>query len=57
MPNIMTQMLLRGKNAVGYGMYADNVIEDFIVKAADAGMDVFRIFDAFNDLDQMELCV
>ena len=57
MPNIMSQMLLRWKNAVGYGMYADNVIEDFIVKAADAGMDVFRVFDAFNDLDQMKLCV
>ena len=51
MPNTMSQMLLRGKNAVGYGMYADNVIEDFITKAACAGMDVFRVFDAFNDLD------
>lgn len=50
-------MLLRGSNLVGYTRYPKNLVEEFIVRAAEAGMDVFRIFDAFNDLDQMDLCV
>lgn len=45
-----TQMLLRGQNLVGYKHYADDVVEDFIKKAAAHGMDIFRIFDAMNDV-------
>lgn len=44
-------MLFRGSNGVGYTRYPDNVIEQFIIKTANAGVDVFRIFDAFNDVD------
>lgn len=51
LPDTLTQMLLRGSNIVGYTRYAPNLVEEFIVRAAEAGMDVFRIFDAFNDLD------
>ena len=47
-PNILFQMLLRGSNAVGYTNYPDNVVQDFTVKAAEAGIDVFRIFDSLN---------
>jgi oxaloacetate decarboxylase alpha subunit len=48
------QMLLRGQNVVGYRNYADDVLERFIVKARENGMDVFRIFDALNDIRNME---
>jgi len=47
-PNILFQMLLRGSNAVGYTNYPDNVVQDFTVKAAEVGVDVFRIFDSLN---------
>jgi pyruvate carboxylase len=47
-PNICTQMLLRGSNAVGYKSYPDNVVEKFVELACKNGMDVFRIFDCFN---------
>ena len=47
-PNILFQMLLRSSNAVGYTHYPDNVVKEFVVEAAAAGMDVFRIFDALN---------
>ncbi|OQY22449.1 MAG: pyruvate carboxylase, partial [Desulfobacteraceae bacterium 4572_35.2] len=47
-PNLLFQMLLRGSNAVGYTNYADNVVEDFVEKAAAGGIDVFRIFDSLN---------
>ncbi|MDY0189280.1 MAG: pyruvate carboxylase [Desulfuromonas sp.] len=47
-PNLLFQMLLRGSNAVGYTNYADNVVEDFVAKAAAGGIDVFRIFDSLN---------
>ncbi len=47
-PNILFQMLLRGSNAVGYTNYPDNVIQEFTVKAAESGIDVFRIFDSLN---------
>ncbi|KAH0571552.1 Acetyl-CoA carboxylase/pyruvate carboxylase fusion protein [Spironucleus salmonicida] len=57
LPNTLTQMLIRGKNAVGYTSYPDNVIEQFIIKSAENGLDVFRIFDAFNDLNQMKISV
>lgn len=43
------QMLLRGQNLVGYRNYADDVVESFIKEAADAGIDIFRVFDALND--------
>jgi pyruvate/oxaloacetate carboxyltransferase len=48
------QMLLRGQNVVGYRNYPDDVLERFIVKARENGMDVFRIFDALNDVRNME---
>jgi pyruvate carboxylase len=54
-PNILQQMLLRGANAVGYTSYPDNVVEAFIDEAAEAGVDVFRIFDSLNDLDSMKV--
>ena len=47
-PNILMQMLLRGANAVGYKSYPDNVLRKFIKVTADAGLDVFRIFDSLN---------
>jgi len=54
MPNILFQMLLRGSNAVGYTAYPDNLIESFVVKAWENGMDVFRIFDSLNWVKAME---
>jgi pyruvate carboxylase len=50
-------MLVRGANAVGYTNYPDSVVKQFIVQSANTGMDVFRVFDCFNDLDQISLCV
>jgi len=47
-PNILFQMLLRGSNAVGYTNYPDNVVQEFVAKAAERGIDVFRIFDSLN---------
>ncbi len=52
-PNILLQMLFRGTNAVGYAAYPDNVIEKFIVKSAENGIDVFRIFDSLNWIEGM----
>lgn len=52
-PNILLQMLLRGANAVGYTSYADNVVRNFIELSAKNGIDVFRIFDSLNSLDNM----
>ncbi|MEM1000308.1 MAG: pyruvate carboxylase [Bacteroidota bacterium] len=52
-PNILLQMLLRGSNAVGYTAYPDNLIERFVVKAAETGIDLFRIFDSLNWVDAM----
>ncbi len=52
-PNICTQMLLRGRNTVGYSPYPDTVAKSFVDEAASSGMDIFRVFDAFNDIDQM----
>jgi pyruvate carboxylase subunit B len=49
MPNTKLQMLLRGQNLVGYRHYADDVVEAFIEKAAEVGIDIFRVFDAVND--------
>jgi oxaloacetate decarboxylase alpha subunit len=57
MPNTPMQMLLRGQNALGYRHYADDVIEAFVDRAVENGMDVFRIFDAMNDLRNIETAV
>ncbi|HOT07741.1 MAG: Pyruvate carboxylase subunit B [Methanosaeta sp. PtaB.Bin039] len=54
MPNTPMQMLLRGQNLVGYRHYADDVVERFVEKAAKNGVDIFRIFDAVNDIRNME---
>lgn len=54
-PNIPFQMLLRGANAVGYTSYPDNVVYEFCDKAVKAGMDVFRIFDSLNYVENMKL--
>ncbi len=48
------QMLLRGQNVVGYRNYADDVVERFVIKARENGMDIFRIFDALNDVRNMQ---
>ncbi len=56
-PNILFQMLLRGANAVGYTSYPDNVVKQFIKLAAKNGIDVFRIFDSLNSLDNMRLSI
>ena len=53
MPNICIQMLLRGRNTVGYTPYPVEVTDAFVKEAADAGVDIFRIFDALNDVNQM----
>jgi oxaloacetate decarboxylase alpha subunit len=57
MPNTRQQMLLRGQNILGYRHYADDVVESFIERAAANGVDVFRIFDAMNDLRNLETAV
>lgn len=50
LPNTRIQMLLRGQNLLGYRHYSDDVVRDFVKKSVDNGVDVFRIFDAMNDL-------
>lgn len=55
MPNILTQMLLRASNAVGYKAYPDNLVEKFIEKSWETGIDIFRIFDSLNWADQLEV--
>ena len=57
MPNLMTQMLLRSANAVGYTNYPDNVVRYFIQQAADAGIDVFRVFDCLNWVENMRVAI
>ncbi len=54
LPNTRLQMLLRGQNLLGYRHYADDVVVAFVQKAADNGVDVFRVFDALNDLRNIE---
>ena len=49
MPKTKFQMLLRGQNLVGYRHYADDVVEAFVEKSAEVGIDIFRVFDALND--------
>ena len=53
MPNIAIQMLLRGRNTVGYTPYPTEVTDAFVREAAASGIDIFRIFDALNDISQM----
>lgn len=53
-PNICLQMLLRGRNTVGYSPYPDTVAKTFVREAQRTGVDIFRIFDAFNNIEQMK---
>lgn len=57
MPNTRQQMLLRGQNLLGYRHYADDVVDRFVERAAVNGIDVFRVFDALNDLRNIERAV
>jgi pyruvate carboxylase len=57
MPNIMTQMLLRGANGVGYTNYPDNVVQAFVTRAAESGVDVFRVFDSLNWVENMRVAM
>ncbi|MCL4123371.1 UNVERIFIED_CONTAM: hypothetical protein GTU68_025284 [Idotea baltica] len=57
MPNLLLQMLFRGSNGVGYKAYPDNLIEKFIEKSWENGIDVFRIFDSMNWMDAMETSI
>ena len=52
-PNVLLQMLLRGRNTVGYAPYPDVVCRRFVAEAHAGGVDIFRVFDALNDVDQM----
>ena len=57
MPNLMTQMLLRGANGVGYTTYPDNVVQAFVKQAAATGVDVFRVFDSLNWVENMRVAM
>ncbi|RME18500.1 MAG: pyruvate carboxylase, partial [Alphaproteobacteria bacterium] len=57
MPNIMTQMLLRASNGVGYTNYPDNVVQSFVAQAAKSGMDLFRVFDSLNWVENMRVAM
>ena len=57
MPNMLLQMLFRGSNAVGYSAYPDNLIEKFVEKSSEAGVDVFRIFDSLNWIEAMKVSI
>ena len=57
MPNLMTQMLLRGANGVGYTTYPDNVVQGFVKQAAITGVDVFRVFDSLNWVENMRVAM
>jgi len=56
-PNICFQMLLRGANAVGYASYPDNVIIEFVREAHTQGIDIFRIFDSLNSIENMRVSI
>ena len=56
-PNILFQMLLRSSNAVGYTNYPDNVVRHFIAQAAQGGIDLFRVFDSLNAVDNMRVAI
>ncbi len=57
MPNLMTQMLLRASNGVGYTNYPDNVVQEFVRQAAQTGVDVFRVFDSLNWVENMRVAM
>ena len=57
MKNTPTQMLLRGQNLVGYKHYSDDIVEKFVEKSVENGVDIIRVFDALNDLRNMELSI
>ncbi len=57
LPNTRLQMLLRGQNLLGYRHYSDDVVRAFVARASDNGMDVFRIFDALNDVRNLETSI
>ncbi|MEL6647858.1 MAG: pyruvate carboxylase [Pseudomonadota bacterium] len=57
MPNLMTQMLLRASNGVGYTNYPDNVVQEFVRVAAETGIDVFRVFDSLNWTENMRVAM
>lgn len=57
LPNTRLQMLLRGQNLLGYRHYSDDVVEAFVAKAAENGVDVFRVFDAMNDVRNLETAI
>jgi len=57
LPNSRLQMLLRGQNLLGYRHYPDDVVEAFVAKSAENGIDVFRIFDALNDVRNLETSI
>ena len=57
MPKTPQQMLLRGQNILGYRHYADDVVEKFVERAATSGVDIFRIFDAMNDMRNLTTAV
>ena len=57
LPNTRLQMLLRGQNLLGYRHYSDDVVEAFVAKSAANGIDVFRIFDAMNDVRNLETAI
>jgi pyruvate carboxylase len=56
-PNICFQMLLRGANAVGYASYPDNVVQEFVHEAHAQGIDIFRIFDSLNSIENMRVAI
>jgi pyruvate carboxylase len=57
MPNLLLQMLLRGANGVGYTNYPDNVVRFFVARAAETGVDVFRVFDSLNWVENMRVAM
>ncbi len=57
MPNLLLQMLLRSANAVGYTNYPDNVVRHFVAQAAKGGIDVFRVFDCLNWVENMQVAI
>ncbi|WP_422047977.1 pyruvate carboxylase [Shimia sp.] len=57
MPNVLTQMLLRASNGVGYTNYPDNVVQAFVKQAAETGVDVFRVFDSLNWVENMRVAM
>src|SRR5689334_19814787 len=56
-PNILFQMLFRASNALGYANYPDNVVRAFVKETAEAGMDIFRVFDSLNWVENMRVAM